>query len=57
VTKGTRPKNPSSSRGFACEAHGARGSWGLKTENRNIFSPLFQPATTTKKNKNKNKKF
>jgi hypothetical protein len=60
VTRGTRPKKPSSSRGFAREARGARrtrearrargswGSWGLKTEN--IFSPLFQPATTAKKN-------
>jgi transposase InsO family protein len=42
VTRGTRPKKPSSSRGFAREARGARGtrgswgswgSWGLKTEN------------------------
>jgi hypothetical protein len=48
VTIGTRPKKPSSSRGFACEARGAQGSWGLKTENRNIFSLLFQPAKTTK---------
>jgi hypothetical protein len=48
VTRGTRPKKPSSSRGFA---RGARGSWGLKTENQNIFSPFFQPATTTKKEK------
>jgi hypothetical protein len=48
VTRGTRPKKPSSSRGFARGARatrGTRGSWGLKTENRNIFSPLFQPAT------------
>jgi hypothetical protein len=39
VTRGTRRKKPSSSRGFAREARGARGtwgswgSWGLKTEN------------------------
>jgi hypothetical protein len=57
VTRGTRLKKPSSSHGFAREARGARGtqgswgSWGLKTENQNIFSPLFQPATTTKKPK------
>jgi hypothetical protein len=31
VTRGTRPKKPSSSRGFAREAHGARGTRGLKT--------------------------
>jgi hypothetical protein len=37
VTRGTKPKKPSSSHGFACEARGARGSWGLKTENRNFF--------------------
>jgi hypothetical protein len=37
VTRETRPKNPSSSRGFAREARGARGSWGLKTENQFIF--------------------
>jgi hypothetical protein len=60
VTRGTRPKKPSSSRGFAREARGARGAqgargaWGLKTENRkpkteNFFS-LSKPATTTKKN-------
>jgi hypothetical protein len=29
-------------------ARGAWGSWGLKTENRNIFSLLFHSATTTK---------
>jgi hypothetical protein len=45
VTRGTRPKKPSSSCGFVCEARGARGSWGswgLKTENRTFFSSLFQ---------------
>jgi hypothetical protein len=55
VTRGTRPKKPSSSRGFARKARGARGVqgvWGLKTENRNLkieknFS-LSKPATTTK---------
>jgi hypothetical protein len=44
VTRGTRPKKPSSSRGFVRAARGARGtrgSWGLKTGNQNIFSPLF----------------
>jgi hypothetical protein len=61
VTRGTRPKKPSSSRGFARVARGARGVWGfwgfwgLKTENRKLkiekeFSlPLSRPATTTKK--------
>jgi hypothetical protein len=42
VTRGTRPKKPSS-HGFACEARGARGVGGfggLKTENQNFF-PLF----------------
>jgi hypothetical protein len=38
VTKGTRPKKPSSSRSFAHEAHGALGSWGLKTKNGDFFS-------------------
>jgi hypothetical protein len=52
VTRGTRPKKPSSSCGFTHEAHGARGargswgSWGLKTENQTFFSFLFQQATT-----------
>jgi hypothetical protein len=49
VTRGTRPKKPSSSRGFACEARAAQaaqgtggswGSWGLKTETEHFF-PLF----------------
>jgi hypothetical protein len=31
VTRGIRPKKPSSSRGFACEAQGVWGFWGLKT--------------------------
>jgi hypothetical protein len=48
VTRGTRPKKPSSSHGFAREARGARGSWGLKTENRTFFSSLFQQPTTKK---------
>jgi hypothetical protein len=53
VTRRTRPKKPSSSRGFAREAWGFWGFWGLKTENRklkieNNFS-LSKPATTTKK--------
>jgi hypothetical protein len=52
VIRGTRPKKPSSSRGFAREARGARGtqgsggSRGLKTENRTFFSSLFQEPTT-----------
>jgi hypothetical protein len=40
VIRGTRPKKPSSSCGFAREARGARGYGGLKTENR-IFFSLF----------------
>jgi hypothetical protein len=36
VTRGTRPKKPSSSRGFACEARGAQGVMGLKTKNRKL---------------------
>jgi hypothetical protein len=59
VTKGTRPKKPSSSRGFAREARGASGVWGfwgfwgLKTKNQKLkieknFS-LSKLATTTKK--------
>jgi hypothetical protein len=46
VTRGIRPKKPSSSRGFACEARGSWGSWGLKTENRTFFSSRFQQPTT-----------
>jgi hypothetical protein len=45
VTRGTRLKKPSSSRGFTCKARGAWGSWGLKTEI--FFFSLFKPATTT----------
>jgi hypothetical protein len=37
VTRGTRPKKPSSSHGFA---RGAQGSRGLKTETEHFF-PLF----------------
>jgi hypothetical protein len=43
VTRGTRSKKPSFSRGFAREARGTqgtrgtRGSWGLKTENQIFF--------------------
>jgi hypothetical protein len=45
VTRGTRPKKPSSSRGFARGARGVWGVWGvwgfwgfwgLKTENRKL---------------------
>jgi hypothetical protein len=53
---GTRPKKPSSSRGFAHEARGARGSWGLKTENR-IFFLSFQDANNYQKKKKKKKVF
>jgi hypothetical protein len=48
VTRGTRPKKPSSSRGFAREARGARGSWGLKTETEHFF-PLFSSRQLPKK--------
>jgi hypothetical protein len=51
VTRGTRPKKPSSSYGFAREARRARGSWGLKIENRTFFSFLFQQANFFIKNK------
>jgi hypothetical protein len=53
VTRGTRPKKPSSSRGFAREAHGARGVrgvwgfwgfWGLKTENRKLKKNSLFPS-------------
>jgi hypothetical protein len=40
VTRGTRPKKPSSALGFAHEARRARGTqgvWGLETENRIYF--------------------
>jgi hypothetical protein len=46
MTRGTRPKKPSSSRGFAREARGtrvtrgSRGSWGLKIENRTFQGDL-----------------
>jgi hypothetical protein len=46
VTRGIRPKKPSSSRGFAHEARGARGCWGLKTEH--LF-PLFSSRQIPKK--------
>jgi hypothetical protein len=45
VTRGTRPKKPSSSRGFAHEARRSRGSWGswgLKTEFFFLFSSRQQ---------------
>jgi hypothetical protein len=44
---GTRPKKPYSSRGFAREAWGARGSWGLKTE---IFFSSFPAGNKYPKN-------
>jgi hypothetical protein len=37
VTRGTKLKKPSSSCGFARQARGAWGSWGLKTENQTFF--------------------
>jgi hypothetical protein len=43
VTRATRPKKPSSSRGFAREASGAWGSWGPKIE---FFFLSFQAAWT-----------
>jgi hypothetical protein len=60
VTRGTRPKKPSSSRGFAREARGVWGFWGLKTENRKLKIEkilfLSKPPTTTKIFFEKNKK-
>jgi hypothetical protein len=56
VTRGTRPKKPSSSRGFAREARGARGtwgswgswgSWGLKTENCLVLLHDLQSSFTS----------
>src|SRR5450759_211700 len=46
VTRGTRPKKPSSSCSFTYEACRAWGAWGLKTENRTFSSSVFQQATT-----------
>jgi len=37
VTRGTRPKKPPSSRGFAREARGARGIRGIENRKLNIF--------------------
>jgi hypothetical protein len=52
MTRGTRPKKPSSSRGFAREARGTRGARGLKTENRkpNIFFLSFPAGNYPKNN-------
>ena len=47
VTGGTRPKKPSSSCGFAHEAHRARGSQGLKTENCLILLHNLQSSFTS----------
>jgi hypothetical protein len=58
VTRGTRPKKPSSSRGFvreACGAWGSRGSRGLKTENRTFFLLSFPAGSYPKIKINKNK--
>jgi hypothetical protein len=44
VTRGTRPKKPYSSRGFA---RGAWGSRGLKTENRRFFYIFFRAPRRT----------
>jgi hypothetical protein len=49
VTRGTRPKKPSSSGGFVHEACGIWGFWGLKTENRKL-KKIEKPATSTKRN-------
>jgi hypothetical protein len=56
VSRGTRPKKPSSSRGFArkaCGARGFQGFWGLKTKNQKLkienCKSLSKPETTTKK--------
>jgi hypothetical protein len=60
MTRGTRPKKPSCSRGFACKARGSRrtwgtwGTWGLKTENR-IFFFSFQAGNNCQKKNFKNK--
>jgi hypothetical protein len=62
VTRGTRPKKPSSSCGFACEARAARGVqgfwgfwgfWGLKTENCKFFLSFQASNNYQKKLKNK----
>jgi hypothetical protein len=47
VTRGTRPKKPSSSRGFAREARRARGSRGLKTENCLVLLHDLQSSFTS----------
>jgi hypothetical protein len=44
VTRGTRPKKPSSSRGFA---RGTWGSWGLKTENCLVLLHNLQSSFTS----------
>jgi hypothetical protein len=54
VTRGTRPKKPSSSHGFARGARGTRGSWGSwgsKTKNQkpNIFFLSFPTTNNQKK--------
>jgi hypothetical protein len=52
VTRGTRPKKSSSSRGFAREARGAQGAWGfwrLKTENRKLKILNFQAGNNYQK--------
>jgi hypothetical protein len=52
VTRGTRLKKPSSSRGFARKACGARGVWGfwgLKTKNQKFLS--FEAGNNYQKNK------
>jgi hypothetical protein len=48
VTRGTRPKKPSSSRGFAHEARGFWGFQGFRGLKIEIFFPRSKPATTTK---------
>jgi hypothetical protein len=57
VTRGTRPKKPSSSCGFAWGVWGVWGFWGLKTENRilkiekNSLFPSRQQLPKKKKKK------
>jgi hypothetical protein len=60
VTRGTRPKKPSSSRGFAREARlpgelGELGDLGDCKPKTEIFFLSFQESNNYPKNKNKNK--
>jgi hypothetical protein len=44
MTRGTRPKKPSSSRGFTRKTWGFWGFWGLKTENRKLKKKSLFPS-------------